>query len=60
MRCIYELFKLILQYEYIPTMFKTGVIIPIPKGDKDKTLLDNYRGITLMSVIVKVFEKCIM
>ena len=33
------------------------MIIPIPKGEKDKSKQDNYRGITLMSTMRKIFEK---
>lgn len=44
--------------EYIPEHFKRGVIVPIPKGtDKDYTLQDNYRGITLLLVLGKLYEK---
>ncbi len=49
-----KLLSLIVQYEYIPRCFKIGIIVPIPKGDKDRCKQDNYRGITLMPVIAKV------
>ena len=25
---------MIVKYEYVPKLFKTGIIVPIPKGDK--------------------------
>ena len=38
-----------------------GLIIPIPKGhNRDMTNPSNYRGITLSSVLSKVFEKIIL
>ena len=40
-----KLFSIIVKYECIPKMFKIGVIIPIPKGDKDKTRQDNYSNL---------------
>ena len=36
---------------------RRGLIVPVPKGDKDKSNQDNYRGITLMSVVRKIYEK---
>ncbi len=38
-----------------------GIIVPVPKGrDKDLYEKDNYRGITLLSVIYKVYEKLLL
>lgn len=51
---------MITESELIPSVFKTGIIVPIPKGDKPKEIQDNYRGITLLSVFAKLYEKCIM
>ena len=52
------LLNLIVELEYIPWIFQQGLIIPIPKShDKDPS---NYRGITLLSTIAKVFEKIIL
>ena len=36
-RCITKLFQLVVKFEYIPKLFKVGIIIPIPKGDEDRT-----------------------
>ena len=43
--------------EYVPKEFKRGIIVPIPKGTKDATIMKNNRGITLLSVIAKLYEK---
>ena len=58
--CLTKLFNLICKIEYIPQQFKKGVIVPIPKGNKNKSIKDNYRGITLLPVISKIYEKCII
>ena len=42
--------------EHIPLQFKIGIILPIPKGDKDKYIQDNNRGITLLSSVAKLYE----
>ena len=42
-------------------MFRHGLILPIPEGhNRDLSLSSNYRGITLLPVISKVFEKTIL
>ena len=55
-----RLCNIIIKMEYIPWQFKIGLLIPIPKGDKNKSYQDNYRGITLLPVIAKIVEKCFM
>ena len=60
LKCLTWLFNKITLYEFIPCHFKRGIIIPIPKGNKDKQFQDNYRGITLIPVLAKLYEKCIM
>ena len=59
-KCIQCLFQLIVNYEYVPNHFKLGIIVPIPKGTKCQSNQDNYRGITLLPVIAKMYEKWIM
>ena len=55
-----KLFTLMLTECYIPRCFKVGVIIPLHKGkNKPKNLLKSYRGVTLMPVLNKVFDKII-
>ena len=56
-----RLFNAILLSSHIPATFRHGYIIPIPKGrNKDLTNPSNYRGITLLSAVSKVFEKVIL
>ena len=53
------LFNSILELSYIPTSFKEGMVVPVPKKGKDHRLTDNYRGITITSIIGKVLEHAI-
>ena len=55
-----NLFNLIIHHGYVPTQFGSGIIIPLIKDRLgDATKLDNYRAITLCSVISKLFEFCV-
>ncbi|VDI26425.1 Hypothetical predicted protein [Mytilus galloprovincialis] len=40
----------------VPTSFKSGILTPVLKKDKDSTELGNYRGITVTPVTGKTFE----
>lgn len=42
---------------YIPIHYKKGLLVPIPKANKDPLVKDNNRGITLLSVFYKLLEK---
>ncbi|CAC5380617.1 unnamed protein product [Mytilus coruscus] len=46
--------------EKVPSMFKTGTVSPILKKGKAFYGVENYRGITVTSVIGKVFEYIIL
>ena len=52
-----ELFNCIIQREYVPCNFRVGTQIPLYKG-KNTCSLDpnNYRGITLLTSLNKLFE----
>ena len=50
----------IVRREKIPQQFKRGPMVPIPKADKDRTVKDNNRCITLLSVLYKVLDKIIL
>ena len=45
----------------VPVHFRKGIIVHIPKA-KDKNVLskDNHRGITLVSVVSKIYEKLLL
>ena len=55
------LFNTILCSAYIPSTFKHGYVVPLPKSH-NKPLDDpsNYRGISLLSCISKLFEKLLL
>ena len=51
------LFNWILSTKHIPINFRRGVQIPLYKGKNTSTLeVNNYRGITLLSIFNKLFE----
>ena len=53
-----HLFSLMMQIMKIPSQMKSGLTITLLKpGKKIKTDPDSYRGITLLQVIYKLFEK---
>ncbi|GBL92463.1 RNA-directed DNA polymerase from mobile element jockey [Araneus ventricosus] len=41
---------------YFPQCWKTAVVVPIPKPDQDLNLPQNYRPISLLSSLSKVYE----
>lgn len=53
-------FDSILETKCVPAIFKSGVLTPIHKKGKDPKLVDNYRGITVTSVLGKLFETTIL
>ena len=57
---ITKLCNIITRMEHIPWQFKIGLLIPIPKGDKNQSYQDNFRGITLLPTLSKIVEKCFM
>ena len=51
------LFNLMLLHGYVPDKFGCGIIVPLLKDRLgDVSSLDNYRAITISSIISKVFE----
>ena len=54
------LFNLILKYGYVSSDFKESVIIPELKDTmKDSRDIENYRPITIISMLPKIFEMCL-
>lgn len=54
------LFDHMTRLEWRPEILRRGVIVPIPKGKKDPMVPANNRGITLMPVIGKVYDKILL
>ena len=56
-----RIFTTIIHLEQIPLSFKLGVIVPVHKGKgRDPHTCNNYRGITLTSVLSKCLEVIIL
>ena len=55
-RAMLILFNEVLRCEYWPHRWRLGLICPIYKRAGDECDLDNYRPITLLSVVSKLFE----
>ena len=55
------LFKCIALHGYVPDRFCEGIIVPFIKDKSgNQNDINNYRGITLTSVISKLFELIIL
>ena len=57
---IVEIFNDILTTKTVPKEFKSGIIYPIHKKGKNPRHFENYRGITISSVLGKLFETVIL
>ena len=44
----------------IPTDWRRGLVVPLSKGKGDRQDCNNYRGLTLLSVLGKVFARIIL
>ncbi|GFX36930.1 RNA-directed DNA polymerase from mobile element jockey [Trichonephila clavipes] len=47
-------------YKYFPIAWKTANITVLPKPGKDETKAENYRPISLLSSVGKIFEKILL
>jgi len=55
------LFRSMLQHNYVPIEFGQGIIVPLIKDKTgDSSSLSNYRAITLIPVVSKLFEHIIL
>ncbi|GBM54372.1 putative RNA-directed DNA polymerase from transposon BS [Araneus ventricosus] len=45
---------------YFPLCWKTAVVVPIPKPDQNLELPQNYRPISLLSSLSKVYESVLL
>jgi len=51
--------KVMLKWNYVPSKLLTGKTILIYKGKGTNTDLQNWRPITIFSVICRIFERCL-
>ena len=58
MDCILDLFTTAWKEEKVPGEWRDDMLVPIPKKG-DLTICDNWRGISLLDTIGKVFAKVI-
>ena len=49
-----------IKFSSIPKQLKKGLIVSIPKPNKDSVVKDNNRGLTLLPALYKLFEKIIL
>lgn len=54
-----QLFNACMKIGHFPQVWKTAKIVPLPKPGKDHTSPKNYRPISLLNNIGKIFEKII-
>ena len=54
------IFNDIVRTKTVPEVFKSGIITPVHKKGKDPGKMDNYRGITVSSILGKLFETVIL
>ncbi|GFT62960.1 RNA-directed DNA polymerase from mobile element jockey [Trichonephila clavipes] len=57
---ITKIFNSCLQQNYFPQEWKHALITVIPKAGKDEKFPDNYRPISLISSLGKIFEKILL
>lgn len=56
---ITALINLIIEKSYVPLKMKTGLVIPVYKGERNKNDINNYRPITV-NILSKIMEKVIV
>lgn len=51
------IFNSCIKFQYFPAIWKVARVVPIPKPSKPNNKIENYRPISLLSCVSKVFEK---
>ncbi len=59
-RCLAKLFNAMYSNEYIPQGMKRGLIITLYKGSRKSDDRKNYRGISLLPVLAKLFDNVLL
>ena len=60
MEWLERVFNLCLNEGVVPADWRSACIVPLYKGKGDKAVCSNYRGISLLSVVGKVYAKIII
>jgi hypothetical protein len=55
--CLHTLFRICWNTELHPSMWDKAFILPLFKGGLDRHNIDNYRAITLLNTISKIYEE---
>ena len=61
---LYRLFNSMIKHNVVPSGFGSSYTIPIPKNSSPQfskaVTMDDFRGISISSILSKIFEKCIL
>jgi hypothetical protein len=58
-KCLLLLYNNMRNNKKMPVGMKRGMLIPIPKGQKDPMIQENNRGITLLTTFYKIYQNLI-
>lgn len=58
-RCLTILFNHLIAISYFPRLWQNAIITPIPKPGRDISVVENWRSISMLSCLSKIFERII-